>query len=411
MALMFRRLLAAPEYRRPLSILLVFQLLVLAGAVGWGMVQAERVRQDERERLAALLGRLETGYPQAAEEAAALLNHGWSGGDVRKGRALLERYGFGEGPASDPYPLSALLPLLFLLSLSGTAAVYHLSRHPFFRSLDELSAAVQANLEGEECRIPAVYDEGEWALFCCRINQLVRKLFAATDAMQREQLFLERMLSDISHQLKTPMSSLVMFNDLMLREPEMDPETRTEFLDRSRASLEKMEVLVASLLKLARLESGSVSFRRIPIDLPELIDTSIAAVSALAGSRRVEILTEISADAGAGEAPGMHGDPFWLSEALTNVLKNGLEHTPPGGRVFISASRTPLFLRLIVQNEGEAIPEADLPRLFERFFSGSGERAGIGLALARRVVRDHGGDLRAENTDGEGVRFIFTFPD
>ncbi len=411
MALMFRRLFAAPEYRRPLLIMLVFQLFVLGAAIGWGLLQSDRVRRNERERAAALIGRLETGYPRAAQEAIDLLNHGWNENDIMKGTAILERYGFGESRMLDPYPLLTLLPLLILLTLSGTVLVYHRSRHPFFRSLDGLSAAVQANLEGEECRIISDHDEGEWAQFCCRFNQLVSQLFTASDAMRREQLFLERMLSDISHQLKTPMSSLVMFNDLMRGEPDMDPELRAEFLERSGASLDRMEKLVGSLLKLARLESGSVSYRRIPIELPEIIDKTISVVSAIAGERQVKVLTEISGVLAAGELPWMHGDPFWLSEAFANVLKNGIEHTPSGGRVFITVSRSPLFLRIIVQNEGEEIPEADLPRLFERFFSGSENRAGIGRALARQVVNDHGGDLRAENTAGEGVRFIFTFPD
>ena len=236
------------------------------------------------------------------------------------------------------------------------------------------------------------------------------RLTLNAEELEREKRTLAEAMADISHQLKTPMTSLSLMTVLVRRRL-----SETEGLEgevarlRSMESLEeRVQWLVAGLLKLARLDAGVVSFARERVDADSLATRAFEPLALSFDLADVRLETDIQAGA------GFTGDLAWTAEALGNVLKNCMEHTPAGGVVNLSAWEDALAFRIRVDGTGPGIAEADLPRIFERFYRGPGEASpaggvGIGLALAQGLVSAQGGSLSAGNVPGGGARFDFAF--
>ena len=175
----------------------------------------------------------------------------------------------------------------------------------------------------------------------------------------------------------------------------------------------RVEWLVSSLLKLARIDAGVVSFARARVDGTELVARAIEPLAVSAELAGVELVRDVQPDA------GFEGDLAWTAEALENILKNCLEHTPAGGEVRVSCAEDALAFRLSVEDTGPGIAPDDLPHVFERFYRGGAAGTdgsevdpggvGIGLALAKSLVTAQGGSIRAGNAPGSGARFDLVF--
>ena len=219
----------------------------------------------------------------------------------------------------------------------------------------------------------------------------------------------------ISHQIKTPLTSLTLMTSLT-RGALVADGTHPGEVERLR-TMERLESrvewLVSSLLKLARIDAGVVSFARAHVDGAELVERAIEPLEVAAELAGVGLMRDVQAGA------GFEGDLAWTAEALGNVLKNCLEHSPAGGEVRVSCTEDALAFRLRVEDTGPGIAPDDLPHVFERFWRGSPADAdgsevdpggvGIGLALAKSLVTAQGGQVRAGNALDGGARFDIVF--
>lgn len=157
------------------------------------------------------------------------------------------------------------------------------------------------------------------------------------------------MLSDISHQLKTPLASLIVFNENLLNDPKMKEEMKVTFLERSRQQLERMEWLIVSLLKLARVEAGAILFHNEVIRLRELIENALQSLRLLSEQKMQKIYIR------GGDEILVQADEEWLTEAFINLIKNALEHTPKEGEIHIVLEENTLFNTMIIRDHGEGI--------------------------------------------------------
>lgn len=219
---------------------------------------------------------------------------------------------------------------------------------------------------------------------------------------EKEKTNLSNSLTDISHQLKTPLTSIRIMIDNIQNNPDMDEKTRNEFIEDISKQIDWISSLVISLLKLAKFDAGSIVMRDEEINVKKLIQNIIANLAILIDIKDIKIEENIS------EQITLFADYNWQLEALTNIIKNCIEHSFDGGKIKIEAESNSVFTKIIITDEGEGIEKKDLNRIFERFYKSeksSENSIGIGLALAKTIIEKERGYIKVESEVGKGTKF------
>lgn len=247
------------------------------------------------------------------------------------------------------------------------------------------------------------YREGELSILANQMEKITLRLTTAAARVQKEKEYLSDSLADISHQLRTPMTSMNLAVT-MLRGPELENSRRMELTAELRTQLTRMDWLVETLLKISKLDAGTITMASELVPVRQLIEKAAEPLSIPMDIRNQQLHTECGDEA-------FRGDLSWSAEALGNILKNCMEHTPEGGTISIHVRETPLYTALQIEDTGEGFAPQDLPHLFDRFYQGknsSAESYGIGLALARSIITAQGGTIQAQN-GAHGAVFILKF--
>lgn len=239
------------------------------------------------------------------------------------------------------------------------------------------------------------------------IDQLAKALQTRCEMEHGAKEFLKDMLSDISHQLKTPLSALQMYLEIMLLEPD-HPQTVQTFSRRSMQSIKRMEELILSLLKIMKLDTHTIQFEKKCCSVLEMVERCVEPFSVRAQKEGKQIEME------GFDGEQMFCDPIWTCEAISNLLKNALDHTQTGGHIQISWEDSPTMFCIRVKDDGCGIAPADFYHIFKRFYrsSRSEDRTGVGLGLplSKAIVEGQGGMLYAESVEGEGALFCLQLP-
>lgn len=238
------------------------------------------------------------------------------------------------------------------------------------------------------------------------VDQLSMALQAKGEAELHAREVLQEAVSDISHQLKTPLAALTMYAEIILDEPDHAEAVR-KFAQKSLQSLGRMESLIQTLLKVMRLDVGSVTFDKQDCRIPELVSAATRELRTRAMQEQKRIWPEGDRD------EILCCDPVWTAEAVSNLVKNALDHMEAGGTVRIGWQRFPAMLRLWVADDGCGIAAEDLPHIFKRFYrsknSADAQGAGLGLALVKSIVEGQNGIVSVTSCPGEGTVFTLSF--
>lgn len=236
--------------------------------------------------------------------------------------------------------------------------------------------------------------DGDLGLLYNEMRQLKKRTKAYEETIQEEKDRLRETIEDICHQLKTPLTSISIYNELLLNE-----EENNENLQKTQEQIEKMKYLISSLLKLAKLQSHQVSFEYEYLPIKDMIELSLQSVHSLIQQRNVEIKIE--------ERDLMfYYDESWLQEAMSNILKNALEHGC--SLIQISFEEYQNSFKIKIYNNGLAIDEKDLPHIFERFYHTQHQQGvGIGLALSKEIIERHHGYIDVYNEHGVVFEIMF----
>ena len=249
-------------------------------------------------------------------------------------------------------------------------------------------------------------ETGGWYSLFHRINELAAILSAQAEHEKQTREFLQDMISDVSHQLKTPLAALKMYDEIMAQEG-TDRETIHAFSQKSLREIRRVEDVVYMLLKIARLDAGTVRMEKAEENMEMLLKDVTERFEMLAAQEAKEIVLSGSSDV------SLYCDALWMSEALGNVVKNALEHTQRGGKVAISWERTPLLTNIVVEDNGTGIHQEDIHNIFKRFYrshiSQDTHGIGLGLPLAKSIVEAHQGTISVTSKVGQGSRFVLSF--
>lgn len=301
--------------------------------------------------------------------------------------------------------LFSFLTILFSFGLLFLSMLRFLSgRELLYRKAIEI---VNAYTNGSfETSLPESQEGSLYRLFG-EINHMAGALKAGQESEHEAREFLKSTISDISHQLKTPLAALSMYNEIILEEPEC-PEIIQTFAKKSDASIERMKSLILSLLKIARLDIGSISFQKVLCPVSEVIEAALDPLILRAKQEEKKILLPETQE---GQ---IYCDPAWTTEAIGNILKNALDHTSLGGIIEIHREQTPLEARIRIADNGSGISPEDLHHIFKRFYrSKTAEQTpgtGLGLPLAKAIVEGQGGSISVQSEPDAGAVFTLSFP-
>ena len=293
----------------------------------------------------------------------------------------------------------------------GMGGLIILSCYGYFKEQNEImeNAAEQIReyiFGNKDARIEC-NDEGELYRLFHEVNSLVSILNAHIENEGKEKEFLKNTISDISHQLKTPLAALNIYNGILQGEVENLPTVK-EYADLSEQELERIETLVQNLLKISKFDAGTIVMEKTPENISEMMERIKKCFSFRAGQEGKEII--LSGD----ESADFVCDRNWLMEAVNNIVKNALDHTGKGDYVRIEWKISASSLQIAIKDNGTGIHPEDLYYIFKRFYrsrySKDTQGIGLGLPLAKSIIEAHGGSIAADSGLGAGSAFYINFP-
>lgn len=300
--------------------------------------------------------------------------------------------------------LNLLCALIVLLAGTGALLCYVLYTKRRYREIEQLNNYLMRVCAGEYDLDVQDNTEGELSILKNNLYKIILLLRSQNAALQKEKTGLADSLADISHQLKTPLAALTVMTDLL--KAETDAENREKFLRIIEAQTEKMNWLIVTLLKLSKLDAGTIELEENAVSVASVAQKAAAPFLITADLRNITL-----------DFSRLHdfkftGDYNWSAEAIGNIVKNCLEHIEDGGKIVFSTEETNVYDMLCIADNGCGIPETELPHIFERFYHGEGaseNSVGIGLALSKTIFAREHATIEAKSRVGEGTAFYIKF--
>lgn len=246
--------------------------------------------------------------------------------------------------------------------------------------------------------------EDELSLLDNQIYRTTVKFREQAENSRKDKENLQKSLSDISHQLKTPLTSIIVMVENILDDDDMPLEIRREFLNDIKHNTNTISFLVQSLLKLSKLDAEAVKFRYEQVEVKSIVDECIKNTAVMAEILGVRLETDCNDII-------LNCDRKWLCEAITNIIKNCIEHSH-NGNIKITAEQNKLYTKISIKDNGSGITKEDLPHIFERFYKGknsSDDSVGIGLSLAKTIIEKQGGYISVSSELNKGSEFVIKF--
>lgn len=294
--------------------------------------------------------------------------------------------------------------MLLMLLLWGRTVWFLLLREKLYRKAEGI--ITQFSEGNFQNHLPQNENGGIYQLFAA-VEELAVSLQAHSEKQQHMKAFLKDTISDISHQLKTPLAALQMYTEIIAEEPDQK-DTVERFSAKAMQSLERIEKLVQTLLKVSSIDAGSIIFQKEKTTASCLVTDALEDLSLRAQKEGKQLIVKGNAK------ESLSCDRAWTREAVANLIKNALDHTEAGGMVTVSWESSPVMFRLSVADDGCGIAQEDIHHVFKRFYrsreEGSRPGIGLGLSLAKSIVEGQGGILSVNSAPGKGAVFTISFP-
>lgn len=272
---------------------------------------------------------------------------------------------------------------------------------------ENAAAQIRTYIAGDRSARIDCEEEGGLNRLFHEINSLAAVLNAHAENEGRTKAFLKDTISDISHQLKMPLAALTIYNGLLQEETSELPAAR-EFVTLSEQELDRLQTLVQSLLKIAKLDAGTIVPEKAGQNVSEMMEYIERHFAQQAEREHKTLLLSGNEDA------VLCCDRHWMTEAVSNIVKNAFDHTQPGGTICVAWRCFASIVQITVKDDGSGIHPEDLPHIFKRFyrsrFSRDQQGVGLGLPLAKAIIEAHGGSVEVDSVQGVGTTFTINFP-
>ena len=418
-----KKYVETPKYAGKIySLILAASILfiLLTGFLGISLLNAQYTR--ELQRLGNIAGTILTEYPSAE---AALLSaiQDAPGNHLGEGFAILEKYGYRDNllMSANPYYrsllgkfISFLVLVFFLYFVLVTLCFLHLSKNHREQET-QLHALIDRYLSEDYSYLTEQTDSAPLfnESFTDTLFKLGNKLMMKTQALAQERDHTKTLVTDISHQLKTPISALKSCFSMYM---EADTETeRTDFLERCALQLNKLESLATALVNISRLETSLITLYPEETLLSDMLTNAVNTIYEKALQKNITIEVNDS-DGENATSLSLLLDKKWTSEAIANILDNAVKYSPSGSMVTLRLHRLYSYVRIEIEDAGIGIPKAEYNQIFQRFYRGShpsvkqSEGSGVGLYLSRRIIEEQGGTVMVKPAVKQGSVFIVQLP-
>lgn len=363
----------------------------------------------------ALVDAILENNPELEEEIVPIITKGNINKYYSSENNILDKYYYNENLSSIKNPILKDSYSNFKLTIISLWGVFFLVVivlivmiiSPIFNNIKKLGERTDEMVEGNFNSNELKFEEGDFYVFYNKFTHMGERLENALKDLQDEKVNLKDIINDISHQLKTPLSALIAYNDILKNHENMDVEAKSMFIEMTSEQLDRMDWLITTLLKYARIESNAVSYNKEMIPLSESIKYAIAPLKVSANDKKQKIELDFNS-----EGYYFH-DKKWIAESLSNIIKNAIEHTDINGKIKISLEETPMSISITITDNGEGIEKTEIKNIFKRFYKGKNsinpKSIGIGLSLSKKIIEAHGGSITAESNLGKGTSFNIIF--
>ncbi len=369
------------------------------------------IKQTSNEAISKIIVNIKEQNPQISNDEIAKIINGRANGENID--SLLREYGIdadkdwiiyeNETNSLNLIVCSAALCAVVCLSLTAVFLLYSAKQK---KQTAEITACINRINKGDYDLSVKGNTEDKLSALKSEIYTTTVMLKEQSENSVADKLKLKDSLSDISHQLKTPLTSIMVMLDSIIDDENMPAKIRMDFLKDIRRETNNISFLVQSILTLSKLEADSIKFHSKPENIQKIFDECIKKNAVLAEIKNVNVTAECN------ESCEVFCDFKWLCEAVSNILKNCIEHTAENGYVRLSADKNKLYTKIVISDNGCGIHPDDLPHIFERFYKGKNSDencVGIGLALAKEIVEKNGGYIKVGSQLFKGSTFEIKF--
>lgn len=303
------------------------------------------------------------------------------------------------------YNINVLAGLLVIVNNIALTFIVMSVDKKKFEKISKLTETVDMILHSDQFVVLEDSEEGEFAILESEIRKMTVRIREGAYLLQKEKIYLTDSIADISHQLRTPLTTINLLMSF-LQKRELSNEDRIKYVAEINSHLRRIDWLISSLLKISKLDAGTAVMKkeRVPV-------ASVIAKAAESIMVPLEIREQLFDYVSMGNE-GFMGDLNWTVEAISNIIKNCMEHTPQGGHIAVVAKENTLYTSIEISDTGPGINSEDLPHIFERFYRGKGSddsSVGIGLALSRMIIQNQNGSIKVQNRKEGGSLFTIKF--
>lgn len=365
-------------------------------------------------KIAEIVGMIEQNYPEVdSSEIISILNSDKYGEEFEKGKNELLQYGIDINEVNsivqieNQMNMNLILNVILIISFS---IIWSLIIFIYLRKRDKKINQITKYINAIRNRKYELNidenSEDELSNLKNELYKITVMLKEESEISKQDKENLKVSVQDISHQLKTPLTSITIMLDNISNNPDMDNETRQKFIFEISKQIEWINWLVISILKLSRLDANVVEFKKDNIVLKDFINEIISNLEIPIDIKNQKIIIE------GDDKVSFVGDYKWQQEAITNIIKNCVEHNREGGNIFITYEENNLYTKISIKDEGEGISQEEIKNIFKRFYKGknsSENSIGIGLSLAKNIIEKDNGLITCKSELGEGTEFIIKY--
>lgn len=381
------------EIKKLILVEMIFLIITIIFSIFIANIINNNYKQEIINNNSYIVGSLIEKHPELEDDiiASIILKENYE-----LGNSILEKYQLNNVDYIN-YNNNYLILILAIAIYLGLLFINFIFIYNMYQKIKKIDQYMNNILNDDYSLNIKEYCEGDISNLKNDVYKMTVKLKEQSELLTKDKKYLEETLEDISHQIKTPLTSMYMINDILTNEK--NEKIRKEFLIKNKNQIERIEWLVISLLKMSKLDSGTVKLKKEKIKVKDLINKAIEPIKVSLDLKSIDLDLNLSNDT-------VLVDINWTKEALLNIIKNACEHTKD--KITITSKNNPLYLEIRITDNGKGIAKKDLKHIFERFYKGSDNKdsIGIGLNMSKKIINLQQGIIEVETKENIGSTFI-----
>ena len=381
------------EIKKLILVEMIFLIITIIFSIFIANIINNNYKQEIINNNSYIVGSLIEKHPELEDDiiASIILKENYE-----LGNSILEKYQLNNVDYIN-YNNNYLILILAIAIYLGLLFINFIFIYNMYQKIKKIDQYMNNILNDDYSLNIKEYCEGDISNLKNDVYKMTVKLKEQSELLTKDKKYLEETLEDISHQIKTPLTSMYMINDILTSEK--NEKIRKEFLVKNKNQIERIEWLVISLLKLSKLDSGTVKLKKEKIKVKDLVNKAIEPIKVSLDLKSINLDLNLSNDT-------VLVDINWTKEALLNIIKNACEHTKD--KITITSKNNPLYLEIRIIDNGKGIAKKDLKHIFERFYKGSDNKdsIGIGLNMSKKIINLQQGIIEVETKENIGSTFI-----